>query len=820
LSDGLAPLLKPLQFAARNDFANLGVVKGLEAALQRGLPAAQAHLDAPGWAELQGLVAGLDAAPLPDTRARVRRLLALLEASAARPLAPPPAAPPVAEAPARAAPTARKVRKAAPKAALAATGRRVKIAAVTPGTPLAEVVGVGPKTAERLAARGLHTVQDALFFLPLGYEDRTAFQPIRALEAGARAMVRGEVLAATVRPAGRGKRVFELAISDGTGTLSCRFFRFYQGQMESRYPRGTQVVVSGPVTQWGAMRQMVHPELEVLGPDADGAPEGVVPRYPEVEGVPAKKLRAVLGQLAEAAAAQVQDPLPERLRLAQGLPGLAEAVFWAHRPRPEDAAEGGALAAMRARLVFDELFLLHLALGLTRQGREAEPGLAQVAPEGWRALAARVLPFEPTAAQARALDEITRDLAAPRPMNRLLQGDVGSGKTAVAFVAAAVACAAGRQAALLAPTEILAEQHFANAQRTLGPAGIRVALLTGSTKAAERRWLLAQLRAGALHLLIGTHALLEPAVVFQDLGLAIVDEQHRFGVEQRAALANKREVGVPDVLVMTATPIPRTLALTAYGDLRVTLIDALPPGRSPTETRVFGPRRRAQALEVVRQEVAAGRQAFVVFPLIDASDKLELKAATEELQSLQASLPGVQVGLLHGRMGAEEKAAVMGRFVEGVVQVLVSTTVIEVGVDVPNATVMMVEDAERFGLSQLHQLRGRVGRGAHRGRCLLVAGGDGAEGMERLAVLEGTSDGFVVAERDLELRGPGEVLGTRQSGLPELALADLVRDAPVLERARDAAQALLTDDPRLMNHPALAAEVHRRFAARLALLRA
>ncbi|MCA9551045.1 MAG: ATP-dependent DNA helicase RecG [Myxococcales bacterium] len=816
--------MKPLQFAARNDFANLRVVKGLEAALQRGLPALQGRATDETVAEVRGLIAGLDAAPLPDKRARISRLLALLAGvdAPASPAPPPPAAPPPAAPRARPAPSGKKVRQAAPKAEVNATGRRVKMAAVNPGTPLAEVVGVGPKTAERLAARGLKTVQDALFFLPLGYEDRTAFRPIATLAAGERVMVRGEVLAATVRPAGRGKRVFELAVGDGTGTLSCRFFRFYQGQMESRYPRGTQVVVSGAVTQWGAMRQMVHPEIEVLGVSSEVEPEGLVPRYPDIEGVPAKKLRAILTELAEAAAVQVQDHLPGPLLDALRLPALSEAVLRAHRPEPGDAAEGEALHAMRARLVFDELLLLQLALGLARQGREAEPGVVSAAPEGWRALARRVLPFEPTPAQARALDEITCDMAGPRPMNRLLQGDVGAGKTAVAFVAAAVACAAGRQAALLAPTEILAEQHFANAQRMLGPAGIRAALLTGSTKTSERRWLLSQLRAGELHLLIGTHALLEPAVVFKDLGLAIVDEQHRFGVEQRAALAAKREAEVPDVLVMTATPIPRTLALTAYGDLRVTIIDALPPGRSPTETRVFGPRRREQALEVLRAEVAAGRQGFVVFPLIEASDKLELKAATEELKSLQESLPGVQVGLLHGRMSADDKAAVMARFVRGEVHVLVSTTVIEVGVDVPNATVMMVENAERFGLSQLHQLRGRVGRGAHRGRCLLVAGGAAAEGMERLAVLEASSDGFFVAERDLELRGPGEVLGTRQSGLPELALADLVRDAPVLERARQAAEALLAQDPDLdaPAHRALASEVRRRFAERLALVRA
>lgn len=856
-ADVLEPLLRPLRFAARRDFANLSKIKGLEASLARALADAALKVPAPLAEAARGLIQGLDGLDLADRRARIQALLDLLgapvQASAAprsvpqaRPAtssprvvpasapAPARAAPAPASAPAPARPAAlslsppvqpgpdlapARLKRAAPKAAVRSTGKRIPMAEAQPGTPLAEVVGVGPKTAERLAQRGLETVQDALFFLPRKYEDRSRYCPIGELRAGERVSVQGEVRIARVRPAGRGKRVFELVIADPTGTLNCRFFRFYQSQMESRYPQGTQVVVSGPVTQWGAMRQMVHPEVEVVGEEGS-EPEGVVPVYGDLEGVPAKKLRGILTGLASAAGHLVQDPLPQALILRHKLPRLPEAIVQAHLPSPGDLSlapgQGEPALNMRRRLVFDELFYFQLALARTRSRREAKPGLTHRPSTSWPELARRMLPFALTGAQTRALGAIASDLAAPIPMNRLLQGDVGSGKTAVAFVAMAIVHASGRQSALLAPTEILAEQHFAKAQALMGPLGIRVALLTGSTKASERRWLLSQLRAGALHVLIGTHAIVEPTVVFKDLGLSIVDEQHRFGVEQRAALQDKgREVG-PDVLVMTATPIPRTLALTAYGDLRVTIIDELPPGRSPTQTRVFQPQARGGALEGLRAELAAGRQAYVVFPLIEASEKLDLKAATEEVKALQEDLPGVAVALLHGRMRPDEKAEIMQRFTEGQVQVLVSTTVIEVGIDVPNATVMMIENAERFGLSQLHQLRGRVGRGQHRGHCFLMAGSQGAEAMQRLSVLEASHDGFVVAERDLELRGPGEVLGTRQSGLPDLVLADLVRDAQTVQDARDEAFAILEADPDLQAEPhqALAKELLRRFEGR------
>lgn len=883
--DPLAPVLRPLRFAAKNDFSNLSVIRGVEAAVRAAAQAAEPHLDAPQRAQLQHVltcVDGIDAADDHTKRDRIRAALgddtrATPTKSAAPPNAttaaksgsasaptksaaktksttaaqpesvatrtksaaptqpagtaksgsdPAPrksAAPPAAQQDElfKPAVTARRVRKAAPQAAVAERPtKRVPMEQATPGHHLADLVGVGPKTAERLASNRIVTVQDALFFLPTRYEDRTQFTTIDRLVEGEHAAVRGRVSAASMRMMGRRKRMFEIAVRDDTGTLSCRFFRFSKNQMEAKFARGVEVVVFGKVTKWGAMRQMVHPEMSVHVDDAPPAPEGIVPVYPEIQAVPKKTLTKIVTTLAEVAAAAIEDPLPEDLRERLGLAPLAEAVLRAHRPEPTDTTDPrGPLERMRARLVFDELFFLQLALARTRTARDALVGLTHRPDATWSQLAERLLPFELTGAQARALETIAKDLAASRPMNRLLMGDVGSGKTAVAFIAAALVQAAGRQTAILAPTEILASQHFKNALKLLEPAGFDVRLLTGSTKAAARTEILSGLRAKTVDVLVGTHAILEPAVRFADLGLAIVDEQHRFGVEQRAALSAKREDATPDVLVMTATPIPRTLSLTAYGDLRTTIIDELPPGRSPTETNVYPLKDRRRAYRIVSDELAAGRQAYVVFPLVEASEKLDLTAASDAVEELADRFAPKRVGLLHGRMKPDEKAEVMDAFVKGDVAVLVSTTVVEVGVDVENASVMVVEHAERFGLSQLHQLRGRVGRGQYTGRCVLLVDAKSKEGAERVQVLAQTSSGFEVAERDLELRGAGEILGTRQSGLAELHLADLVRDAAVLERARDEAFAILEGDPDLAEHAALAAELERRYAERLALSR-
>ncbi len=808
----------PLRYAARGDYRNLEVVRGLETAVRAGLE--RAELSPPRRKAFFDLLEGLDAAPLVDKRRRIEALLALAAraepdgeprpAEDAAPDAPPVPVRPAAPTPKRR-PTGRALRAAAPTVeADQGAPKRMPMTTAEPGTPLDRIIGVGPKTADKLAKRGFNTVQDLLFFLPRDYEDRSSNRVIAELQVGERATVEGEVLGSAVRYAGRGRRIFEAVLSDGTGRLTLRFFRFRKSQVEGTYERGARLRVTGSVTRFGGAKQMVHPETHAAA--TSEAFGGWTPVYSDIEGVPPRTLRSVVQKLAAACAHRIVDPMPRSILERYGHPELAEAVRAAHCPGDRDRRE--LLERMRARLVFDELLYLQLALATIMTRREQRPGIVQSGARDFESLGRDLFPFVFTRAQSAAMTEIASDLESPRPMNRLLQGDVGSGKTAVAMLAAALVQRAGRQTAILAPTEILAEQHAGQAQRILQPHGLRTALLTGSTSAKARTQLVRWLERGEVDVVIGTHALLEPDVAFRDLGLVVIDEQHRFGVQQRKLLSNKRSGEPPDVLVMTATPIPRTLAMTAYGDLRVSVIDELPPGRSPTVTRVFDSGRSEPAYRAVREEIARSRQAYVVFPLVEQSEKLDLKAATDAVDELTRVFAPFAVGLLHGRMRPDEKSEVMKRFIANEVQVLVSTTVVEVGVDVPNATCIIIEDAERFGLSQLHQLRGRVGRGQHAGRCFLITEKDG---VERLRVLEETSSGFEVADRDLQLRGPGEFLGTRQSGLSDLAVADLVRDAEVLEQARAEAQALLVRDPTLSQVPTLRAELQRRFAERLSL---
>ncbi|MFO0724574.1 MAG: ATP-dependent DNA helicase RecG [Myxococcota bacterium] len=820
---------RPLTYAIRNEGKNLGVVRGLEP-LVSGVAG---QLEDPARrTSLAALSKGLDALELPAKQAQIEAILQALDGAPGPDAAPPPAAahaetpraepreppapPPKAKAPRRKKAAQLSLEEPAPKpekkpkkkssrglAPLDAGGSRLA------QLPLTAIEGVGPATARHLLSAGVETVLDALFWLPRAYEDRSSITKIATLVPGELAVVRARVLHAAIGRGGKGRPVFEVAVSDGTGTLSLRWFRFHTESMKRRFVRDKELTITGTVTAWGAMRQMVHPEIDSTGAEHESL--GIAPVYSEVPGLHMKQLRKVLQDIARRFAKRIEDPLPDSMRRARGLSDLATSVEKAHLPEILEPGEDPD-AAVRHRLVYDELFFFQLMLARRKRSWAAVTGLEHLPKRPFQAIAEQMLPFRLTKAQERALVGITKDLAAPRPMNRLLQGDVGSGKTAVAMIAAAVVAEAGRQTAILAPTEILAEQHAVTGGRFLSRVGLKHALLTGSTKQKDRRELLAALANKEIDVLIGTHALLEDPVIFADLGLAIVDEQHRFGVEQRAALRKKSKGAPPDVLVMTATPIPRTLALTVYGDLEVSVLDERPPGRTPITTRVLKERDRGEAFRVIDQALSAGRQAYVVFPLVEASETLDLGAATDAVTDVAHRFPKHKVGLLHGRMRPEDKAAVMDAFRGGEVSVLVSTTVIEVGVDVPNATIMVVENAERFGLSQIHQLRGRVGRGAHAGTCLLVVGGGGEEAWNKLAVLERTDDGFQVAEADLMIRGPGELLGTRQSGVGGLAIADLARDREALDAAREDAFRLIAEDPELSRdeHARIKAEADRR----------
>lgn len=683
---------------------------------------------------------------------------------------------------------------------------------------LTQVKEIGPSKGQRLGKLGLQTVHDLLYYYPRDHIDYARQVNICELEAGETVTLVGTVKRCNCFSSPRNKKltILELVLSDRTGQIKLnRFFagtrysgRGWQEMQKRFYPVGASVAASGLVKQSKYGVTLENPELEVLdqeGSTIESSTIGkVVPVYPLTEGVDAGLVRQAVAKVLPAAK-QLQESLPEGLRDRYSLMGIIEAIAHIHFPLDRDC-----LAAARRRLVFDEFFYLQLGL-LKRRQMQRQQASAVLAPNG--KLIDRfyeILPFQLTNAQKRVINDILNDLASPAPMNRLVQGDVGAGKTVVAVVAMLAAIQSGYQAALMAPTEVLAEQHYRKLVGWCNLMHLPVELLTGSTKTAKRRQIHSQLETGELPVLVGTHALIQDTVNFNRLGLVVIDEQHRFGVQQRAKLQQKGES--PHVLTMTATPIPRTLALTLHGDLDVSQIDELPPGRQPIQTTVLSGRQRSQAYDLIRREVASGRQVYVVLPLIEESEKLEARAAIEEHEKLQTTIfPEFKVGLLHGRMSSVEKDEVITEFRDNQTQILVSTTVVEVGVDVPNATVMLIENSERFGLSQLHQLRGRVGRGSDRSFCLLMTGSKASEAMQRMKVLEQSQDGFFIAEMDMRLRGPGQVLGTRQSGLPDFALASLVEDQEVLELARGAAQKVIERDESLESWPAMREELERRY---------
>jgi len=672
-------------------------------------------------------------------------------------------------------------------------------------TEVRMIKGVGPQRAELLAERGIYTLEDLLGYLPFRYEDRIHFSKVKDIQPGGTYTIRARVMSGQAIRNMRFRRdaIYHLLVQDEAGgLLPCKFF--HGGYLEGRLKPGQLLILHGKVEidrMRPARLEMINPQIELLNSDElDSTEVGrIVPIYETIGTFSSKQIRRALYTASQLVDPRMPDVLPEGLRARLGYPARGEAVVRTHFPEPTESLD--ALNTFRSpaqqRLIFEEFFLYQLSLGLDRRATRKENAIAfRVREDRIREALKRILPFKPTDAQKRVLAEIVADLEKPAPMNRLLQGDVGSGKTIIALQAAVIAIENGTQAALMAPTEILAVQHFLSARRILDKAGYRVELHISGLRFAEKQAALERIRLGGAQLVIGTHALIEENVQFARLGFVAIDEQHRFGVLQRKRLMDKAASHghAPHVLVLTATPIPRTLSLTLYGDLDVSLLDELPPGRTPIVTRVTSEPHLPGVWESLRREVAAGRQGYIVYPVIEES-KLELKAAIDEYKRLSKEVfPKLKLGLLHGRLSSEEKDEVMQRFHRNEVQILVTTTVVEVGVDVPNATAMVIEHAERFGLAQLHQLRGRIGRGSQKSYCILVAPFRMTdEARARLDTMVRTSNGFEIAEADLLLRGPGEFFGTRQSGELGFHIANPLRDKELLERARKEAFALVED---------------------------
>ena len=665
--------------------------------------------------------------------------------------------------------------------------------------PLTALTGVGPALAIKLEKLDLYRVEDLLFLLPLRYEDRTSVTAIGALLPGHRSMVSGEVLHAET--AYRGRRTLLVRVSDGTGQLTLRFF-YFSRQQQNQFAVGARVSAFGDVRAGPVGLEIVHPEYRILRPGQEAVTsDALTPYYPATEGVQQGRLRNLVGQaITLMRKSPPPELLPESIRDKYSMPSLSEALLYLHQPPTDADLESMSYGRhpCQQRLAFEELLAHYLSLRDLRLLARRESAFALKHGDVEVQAFIDSLPFKLTDAQARVVAEINTDLAEPHPMMRLIQGDVGSGKTVVAAIAALRAVSCGVQAAVMAPTELLAEQHWQSFDAWFNDLGIESAWLSGSQRQKDRRQSLEAIESGQAKLIIGTHALFQEGVRFHKLALVIIDEQHRFGVHQRMALRDKgvTDVDHPHQLVMTATPIPRTLAMAAYADLDTSVIDELPPGRRPVITVALPDTRRGEVVERVRSACTNGQQAYWVCPLIEESEILDYQAAEASYEMLTGAIPELRIGLVHGRMKANAKEKIMRSFKDGEISVLVATTVIEVGVDVPNASLMIIENAERMGLSQLHQLRGRVGRGGTQSHCLLLYRQPlGGHAKSRLSVLRETNDGFVVAQRDLELRGPGELLGTRQTGLPQYRVADLIRDAELMPKVQIAAKSIRRDEP-------------------------
>jgi ATP-dependent DNA helicase RecG len=668
--------------------------------------------------------------------------------------------------------------------------------------PVTVLRGVGPKISELFEKLGATTLHELLYVQPRRYDDYTRMKPIHKLEYGEVVTVIGTVWDVRARRSRNNQIIVQAVITDGSGKVQVTWYN--QQWLVDRLKAGMQIVLSGKVEQYLGKPVFNSPEWEPLSEELLRTGR-IVPVYPLTKGLSAHKMRQIMKQATTQWAPRVPDPLPDAILERQRLIDLPAALQQIHFPEDHDQ-----LSNAQQRLAFDELLLLQLGMLGQRATWQSEPAIALTPPDHAVTEFITSLPFKLTDAQQRVIFEIRRDMGQDVPMNRLLQGDVGAGKTVVAAAALVAAIKAGVQAALMAPTEILAEQHYKGLSALLEPLGIETRLMTGSTSNADKAAIREELERGSADLVIGTHALIQENVTFKQLGLAVIDEQHRFGVDQRGALRDKAPDGFnPHLLVMSATPIPRSLALSLYGDLDLSILDEMPPGRQEIATRWLRPSQRQKAYNFVSRHVADGRQAFVICPLVEDSDTLDVKSAIAEYERLQETIfPKLKLGLVHGRMKSAEKEAVMREFYAGEIDILVATTVIEVGIDVPNSTIMLIEGANRFGLAQLHQLRGRVGRGEHKSYCILVSDSTSADAAERLTALEDTNDGFQLAEKDLELRGPGEFFGRRQSGMPELKQASLF-DTRALIVARREAQLLFEEDPNLAQpeHALLHAQV-------------
>ncbi|MBI3377252.1 MAG: ATP-dependent DNA helicase RecG [Nitrospirae bacterium] len=673
--------------------------------------------------------------------------------------------------------------------------------------PVQYIKGVGPRRAKLLNTLGIKTAEEALYYLPYRYEDRKNIKKISALGYGRLETVIGKVVAAEViKLPRRNMKLFELTVSDGSGLVKGKWFN--QPFLKKNFEEGQEVILSGIVKRnpyRGIGFEFDNPEYEFVTDDADAFihTARIVPVYRTTAGLSVRQLRAIMFNLINTCIKEVSDNMPEEILIRNNFQGLTESILNSHFPESgiDIDSLNSCSSIYQKRLYFEELFKFELGLSIIKKGKEVENGIAFSSDGVLVRKFLGALKFKLTSAQQRVFEEILYDMRRPHPMNRLLQGDVGCGKTVIAVMAMLTAAECGYQSALMAPTEILAGQHYINIHKMIEDMGLKVCLMTGSKK-KEREALRCDIASGEINIIIGTHALIQEGVEFKNLGLAIIDEQHRFGVMQRQLL-RKKAVN-PDVLVMTATPIPRTLSMTLYGDLDYSVIDELPPGRSPVVTRLFNAGQKEYIYRAIAEETKKGRQVYVVYPVIDETEKTNLKSAIIGKEALEKIFPSLKVELIHGRLKPQERENIMASFKKGGIDVLVSTTVIEVGVDVPNAAMMLIVHAERFGLSQLHQLRGRVGRGGSQSYCFLLMYEPVSEdARRRLDIMIKTNDGFRIAEEDLDIRGPGEFFGTRQAGMPDLKLANIIRDARLLETARKEAFALIDKDAELNTFPEL-----------------